>query len=454
MKLKSVGGIIRSSTGIGSQNGCEKGSNGYKTGSKVRSSAGIGSTIGSKSDCEKGSKTGSLRHQTGRSLGSENGRNNSCFRQRARAFALALLCTGFSLSFSAEVSGEAPEISARAAVVYAPQTGTTLYEKSADERMLVASTTKIMTAMVVLERCGLSDTVKITPEQAGVEGSSMYLRPGESYTVEDLLYGLLLASGNDAAAALAEHTAGSVEAFAELMNEKAARLGLSNSHFMNPHGLDEEGHYSSARDLALMTAAAMENETFREIVSSRSHLVKGVCYTNHNKLLDFDLRCTGGKTGYTEKAGRILVSTAESDGLQLICVTISDPDDWRDHTLLYDEYFTECRYVSILPEQVSLPLISGTRNEVPLKIECEGFLVSGGSVVTVRTYLPLFAFAPVQAGDRVGEVRVSVDGQERVIPVLCAESVFIDGSIPLRPWERLHRVWRNFNVFGVYYPQM
>ena len=248
--------------------------------------------------------------------------------------ALILACTEPAV-YGAEA------ISAKAAIVYEPVTGTVLYEKCADEPMLIASTTKIMTAMVVLENCDLQEKVDITSAHAAVEGSSMYLRPGGNYTVEDLLYGLMLASGNDAAAALADHTAGSMEAFAEKMNERAGELGLQNTHFANSHGLDAQGHYGPARDLAILTSAAMENETFREIFATASYEVGGVSYYNHNKLLSSCPGCIGGKTGYTEKAGRSLVSCVEREGMELICVTISDPRDWEDHAFLYDKCFGE-----------------------------------------------------------------------------------------------------------------
>ena len=170
------------------------------------------------------------------------------------------------------------EIAAASAIVIEPNTGMVMYEKDPDRRMLVASTTKIMTALVVLERCALDETVVPTAEHDAVEGSSMELVPGESYTVEELLYGLLLASGNDAAAALADHCGGSMAGFAALMNEKAASLGLENTHYENAHGLDAPEHYSTARDLALLTAAAMKNPVFAKIFGTLEYETHGVSY--------------------------------------------------------------------------------------------------------------------------------------------------------------------------------
>lgn len=351
------------------------------------------------------------------------------------------------------VNASADDISASAAIMYEPVTGTVLYEKNADERMLVASTTKIMTALVALENCELDEPVRIKREYTQVEGSSMYLKEGESYTMEELLYGLMLASGNDAALAVAGHVAGGVEQFAGLMNDKCGELGLENSHFVNPHGLDDPEHYSSARDLALITAAAMENETFREIFSTVWRNINGVSYKNHNKLLTSCEGCNGGKTGYTDAAGRILVSSAERDGMELICVTISDPQDWDDHMAMYDECFAKYRFVPALRADSSrVSVVSGTSEYVSLRAEVGGVVVPAGSSVTTRTFLPSFVFAPVKAGERAGEVHINVDGDEHVIPVVFSQTVFIDGSIPLTPWERFKRAWYMASSFGVYYP--
>ena len=198
---------------------------------------------------------------------------------------------------------------AQAAIVVHPETGTVLYEKNADARLGIASTTKIMTALVVLEHCALDESVEILPEYTAVEGSSMYLCAGETYTVEELLYGMMLVSGNDAAVALACHTAGSVQAFADMMNDKARALGMTGSAFRNPNGLDAEGHYSTARDMAALTCAAMANDTFCTIVSTRSATVGGQTLVNHNRLLRSYDGAIGVKTGFTKKSGRCLASS-------------------------------------------------------------------------------------------------------------------------------------------------
>ena len=232
---------------------------------------------------------------------------------------------------------EALEVSATAAVLMDADMGQVLYEKNGDRQMLIASTTKIMTALVVLEHAAPDDVITVTPDHMA-EGSSMYLRAGETVRVEELLYGLLLCSGNDAALALTE-CAGGLVPFVALMNEKAAALGMAHTSFANPNGLDADGHYSTARDMAVLAAAAVENPTFRRICSSRSVTIGQRTMENHNRLLRQMEGCVGLKTGYTQAAGRTLVSCTERDGCRLVAVTLQDGNDWADHAALYDYGF-------------------------------------------------------------------------------------------------------------------
>ena len=359
------------------------------------------------------------------------------------------------LVFSWPLRVGAEDISAKSAIVYQPQSKTVLYEKNAHEESLVASTTKIMTALVVLDRCALDEKVDIKQNCVGIEGSTMHLQAGKTYTVQELLYGMMLVSGNDAAAALACHAAGDMESFAQLMNDKARDLSLSNSHFVNPHGLDAEGHYSTAYDLALLTAAAMKYEAFRAIVATSNCCIQGVPYQNHNKLLRAYQGCTGGKTGYTRAAGRVLVSSCEREGLELICVTIAAPDDWNDHIKLYDEAYDNFCYVPLLSEEhARIPVISGTEDFVSLEAEPVGVLVKKDSQVEVDLRLPSFVFAPVSEGTFLGEVSVVVDGKKTCYPISCVDSVLLDGAALLKPFERWQRAWELSKRYGVYYPQM
>ncbi len=238
-------------------------------------------------------------------------------------------------------AADAPALCAKRAILLDAESGRVLYEKDADEKSLIASTTKIMTGLLVCEHGDLDEQFTVPDLAVGVEGSSMYLKAGEQVTPRALLYGMMLRSGNDAATALAIYLAGSCEAFAAQMNTRAQELELQHTHFANPHGLDSEENYSTARDLAALAREALKNETFREVVSTKSITAAERCLTNHNKLLWRYDGAIGVKTGYTKAAGRILVSAAERDGRTLIAVTICDPDDWRDHVRLLDYGFSQ-----------------------------------------------------------------------------------------------------------------
>lgn len=236
----------------------------------------------------------------------------------------------------------APENHARSAALIDVTSGRTLFSQRGDDRMKIASLTKIMTAIVAIEHGKLDEWVKVTAKAAGKEGSSIFLKAGEKMTLRNLLYGLMLRSGNDAAVAIAEHVGGSVEGFAYLMNKKAEEIGLENSRFMNPHGLDQEGHYSSANDLAKLTAYALHNPDFRSIVKTRVKTAPNpnaswdYKWINKNKMLSMYDGADGVKTGYTRQALRTLVSSATRNGQQLVAVTLNDRDDWADHRRLLD----------------------------------------------------------------------------------------------------------------------
>ena len=252
------------------------------------------------------------------------------------------ICAGMAAALLAAIlifPINAVAISAKSAIVLDGQTGRILYDKNADAKGLIASTTKIMTALIVCEQCNVLDRMRIPKEAVGIEGSSMYLQEGEVLTIQNLLYGLMLHSGNDAAIALAIYCGGTVEGFVSLMNDKAHRLGLTNTHFENPHGLDSPGHYSTAKDLALLTAYAMQNPIFQQTVSTKNVSVGNRTLRNHNKLLWSVEGAEGVKTGYTRAAGRILVSSTKRNGRRLVAVTIDAPNDWQDHQMLVETAF-------------------------------------------------------------------------------------------------------------------
>ena len=324
------------------------------------------------------------------------------------AAAALLAALSLCLSASAAAGQSAPRISAERGVLMDADSGALLWTRQPDARGLIASTTKIMTGWLVCQEGELDRVVTVPAEAVGVEGSSLYLKEGESLTREELLLGTMLQSGNDAALALAIDAAGSEEAFVERMNEAARHLGLQNTRYANPHGLDREGNYSTARDLALLTAAALENADFRRVVSARSAVVTGDrALTNHNKLLWRCPGCVGVKTGYTRAAGRLLVSAAEREGRTLICVTANDPDDWSDHMALLDWGFGQyalrsvaekgkpllwaCGMRLIAQADLTLPLAPG---EEPRLVYVPGFPDAG----SVKVYLN---------GKQIAEIPVS-----------------------------------------------
>lgn len=265
---------------------------------------------------------------------------------------LAALWAAVSLIGCLTAVTEAVEVSAAAAVLMDADSGRLLYDKNGEKRMLIASTTKLMTALVALEQGGLQQEITVTGGHMA-EGSSMYLRPGEKLTLETLLYGLLLCSGNDAALAVTECMGGAVP-FVARMNEKAAELGMENTHFANPNGLDDEAHYSTAEDMAKLAAAAMDDPVLRRVASTRTAHIGGRTLTNHNKLLSRVEGCVGLKTGYTRAAGRTLVSCAERDGVRLVAVTLQDGDDWNDHASLYEQGFRVLRPVKAVERGLHL----------------------------------------------------------------------------------------------------
>lgn len=312
-------------------------------------------------------------------------------------------------------ASDVPDVSAAAYVVMDADRGDILASGNENTPMLIASTTKIMTALVVIERCDLDEVVTVDPEWTGIEGSSMYLAPGQVLTVRELLYGLMLASGNDAAVALACVAAGSVADFAALMNERAAALGCVNTHFVNPNGLDADGHCSCARDLAVITREAIKSEEFRRIVSSAEKTVGESTYTNHNRLLTECEGVFGVKTGYTEAAGRSLVTACERDGVTLICVTLSDPDDWADHRALYDWAYGLYERTEVLTgaEEWTLPVIGGEAEEVSvLPSEALDVMLREGESALLTVRLPAFVYAGVEAGKAAGEAVVTVGDRQ------------------------------------------
>ena len=333
-------------------------------------------------------------------------------------------------------------ISAQKAILLDSTTGRVLYEKDATSRSLIASTTKIMTALVVCEQCNVLDRMKIPKEAVGIEGSSMYLREGEVLTIQELLYGLMLHSGNDAAVALAIYCGGTVEGFAELMNDKARALGLSDTHFENPNGLDSPNHYSTASDLATLTAYAMENPIFAKTVSAKTVSVGARSLRNHNKLLWKLDGADGVKTGYTRAAGRILVSSAVREGRRLIGVTINAGDDWNDHIKLHNDGFSEYSPQILVRKGQCLgriSVLSGQASQVNvLAADDFQYSVSRDEQPYVLLSEPGFVYAPVVEGEIAGNAYIFI-GEKAVGKIPVTFETTVEQVVPERKkfWERL-----------------
>ncbi len=322
----------------------------------------------------------------------------------------------------------AVDTSATAAILMDVDSGRVLYERNAGARMLIASTTKLLTALVAIRDGNLADTVKVSREAAYTEGSSMYLKEGEELTLETLLYGLLLCSGNDAAVAVAEHVGGSVEGFVERMNDTALALGMEHSSFANPNGLDHEDHYSTARDMALLARAAVENETLLRIASTRTVSIGGRTMTNHNKLLGYLDGCVGLKTGYTRAAGRTLVSCAERNGQRLVAVTLQDGNDWADHQSLYEYGYAAypARRAAQLGHALSQAAVKGGMRDTVSLIAADSFAwpLAQGEALETDIRLDRELAAPLRAGAQVGQAVFTLNGREvGRVALLCGETV-------------------------------
>ena len=318
--------------------------------------------------------------------------------------------------------------SATSAILMDVNSGRVLYEQNADAKMLIASTTKIMTALVAIREGNLGDVVTINHETTLTEGSSMYLKEGEELTLETLLYGLMLCSGNDAAVAIAGHVGGSQTGFVALMNETARELGMEHSSFANPNGLDHENHYSTARDMARLACAAVQNETLVRIASTRTVTAGGRTMTNHNKLLSYVEGCIGLKTGYTRAAGRTLVSCAERDGQRLVAVTLQDGNDWADHQALVEYGFSAypAQRAAVLGHTIGTADIQGgLSGTVPLAAASSfSWPVGAGERLETRIELSKPLTAPVLSGTVAGQAVFTLDGAEiGRVDLLCEKTV-------------------------------
>ena len=312
---------------------------------------------------------------------------------------------------------------ARSAIVIDAVSGKVLYEKNAYEKLGMASTTKIMTGICGIEFGDLDSVVKVSPRAARVEGSSMYLKPDEKIKLYDIITGLMLVSGNDAATAIAENVGGSEGGFVLLMNQKANEIGVKNTCFQNPHGLSDPEHYTTAYDLALISAYALKNPIFSEIVSQKSKKVERVdgsvrSLVNHNKLLRLYEGCIGVKTGFTKATGRCLVSAARRDGLTLVCVTLNDGNDWNDHIMMLDKGFSNYRAQPIVKKGTVLAkakVSGGKEKNVLLAAENDSSVAvkkGENSKLSLSVKEDINLEAPIEKGKRYAKADIIENGKK------------------------------------------
>ena len=341
----------------------------------------------------------------------------------ALSFVVALSClTSLSKANFALASGMS--VSAKAAIVIEAKTGRILYAKNDHTKLPMASTTKIMTALLALEQQGLDEEFIVDENAIMVEGTSMGLKGGDTVTLRTLAVGMLLASGNDGANAAAVRISGSVADFTALMNEKAKEIGMTNTSFETPSGLDSENHYSTAYDMALLAAYALENENFADICNKTSAKVTygnppyKRTLSNHNRLLKAYEGCVGVKTGFTKKSGRCLVSAAERNGVRLVAVTLNAGDDWNDHKRMLDYGFSVTSVININNafDKITLPIVgtdtpnftttAGVLEDVRAALTQEQ-----SAKITTKAYAHKFLYAPVTAGAVVGYVDYIFEGK-------------------------------------------
>ncbi len=334
------------------------------------------------------------------------------------------------------VNASALEISAKSAVLMCADSGEVLYSKNANEQLPMASTTKIMTALLAIEAAMPDMEITVTHEMVAVEGTSMGLVEGDSVSLRELVYGMLLQSGNDAAHTTAIVLGGSEEKFAEMMNERAREIGMTNTNFVTASGLDKDGHCSTAYDMALLACESIKNREFAAICASKTAVLTygnppyARTLRNHNRLLWSDESITGIKTGFTKKSGRCLVSAAERDGITLVAVTLNAPDDWNDHLSMLEYGFKQLKSAPIEFSQsgLNVSVCGGVRDAVAVRTVGTAYCIEGEKC-TVEFLIKPFEYAPVYEGDVLGTAVFYGTNREIMrLPLVAIESVAVDES--------------------------
>lgn len=351
--------------------------------------------------------------------------------KRIICFAAAFVMTIFTIGYSPSALTSVSE-SAKAAILIDAQTGNIIYSKNSNTQLPMASTTKIMTTLLTLESGDLDTEFIIDSEALLTEGSSMCLCEGDAVTKRELCYGMMLPSGNDAANAAALKLAGSYEDFALMMNRRADKIGMKNTNFVTPSGLHDSKHYSTAYDMALLTREALKNSDFREICKTKNLKLSSENWSsdkylsNSNKLLSRYEYCIGVKTGFTDEAGRCLVSAAEKDGIMLICVTLNDPNDWLDHTNLLNYGFdcTKKAEIENIKANFTVNAVGGELSEIKCSLAEAPYCTAINSSlpdISEKIYLPKFVYAPIVKGDIVGYAEYYIDDD-----VICTVDIVSD----------------------------
>lgn len=345
----------------------------------------------------------------------------------------------FAVCFSAAADSNdktGVSVSARCAVLYCANNNSVVFEKNAYKKMSMASTTKIMTSLIALENAQANDKEVAFTKEMIAEGSSMYLKEGYRLRLSDLAVGMMTVSGNDAANAAAVSIAGSVDEFSKLMNEKAEQIGMNSTNFVTPSGLDDDNHYSTAYDMALLMNYALSNSSFAELTAKKTAEVTfiqpkdmTISYRNHNRLLSLYQYCTGGKTGFTKKSGRCLVTSAEKDGVCLIAVTLNAPDDWNDHINMYSYGFSRLTAVKNADKNFSFKadVVGGMTDTVEVRPAAAVDYVKqtdSDDGISRRVIINSFLYAPLEKGQVVGRAEYYSEGKTVcTIPLITEKAV-------------------------------
>lgn len=332
--------------------------------------------------------------------------------------ALFISCTALSVKGESTSNSSPDGISAKAYLLMEAGTGRVVAAKNENSQLPIASTTKIITALITLEQPELDTPFVVDSQAIKTEGTSMGLRQGDTVTLRGLASGMLLPSGNDAANSAAVRISRSVPEFVKLMNERAAQIGMANTNFVTPSGLHDSNHYSTAYDMGLLTREALKNSNFADICSAEGIRLEygnppySRKLTNHNRLLQTYPGCIGVKTGFTKKAGRCLVSAAESDGVTLICVTLSAPNDWQDHSRLLDYGFATVKKqeLSASTEGITISVVGSEKALIGVELGGKAFACVEKEQVVQEVVISPFYYAPIEKGEKVGELRHIVNG--------------------------------------------